>query len=265
MFAKFKHLAIRSNDPLRLTRFYSALFGMREAEDYRSPNAPNIGDGNLGLNLLPRGAGRQAGLDHFGFMVDDVETVYARLRERYPSVEWAERPSNRPFAGISSHDPSGQIFDLCQKGMANVKGVYSDEEEERPRQVKHIALHVVEPAMVARFYTDVFELMELEKPDDDPNFYLSDGRVTMVVCPWRITDFEGGGIERPALDHIGFKVESISAVEDELKKMVEQDSGLAPVPWGQESAPTIRGLKKCKYGQYQLADPDGVLLDLEEV
>ena len=42
--------------------------------------------------------------------VEDVETVYDRLRKSYPTVKWLKRPSNRPFAGISTHDPDGNVF-----------------------------------------------------------------------------------------------------------------------------------------------------------
>ena len=36
--------------------------------------------------------------------------------------------------------------------------------------------------------------------------------------PWKISDFSGSGIERPALDHIGFKVESLSAFKADVEK-----------------------------------------------
>ena len=264
MFAKIRHLAIRTQKVTTLKDVYMGLFGMQESDDHRSPNAPNISDGYLGLNILPRGAGRQAGLDHFGIEVEDIELVEARLMERYPSVKMLRRPSNRPFAGISTHDPTGQIFDLSWAGMDHKKGVYTDEIREQDRRIKHFALHTVDPITVATFYREVFELQELEADADDPNFYLSDGRVTLVVCPWRITDFEGGAIERPALDHIGFEVESLDAVQKELQELVESNPELTPVPWGEQGDTTLREFAKCKYGQYRLSDPDGVLVDVAE-
>jgi hypothetical protein len=40
--------------------------------------------------------------------------------------------------------------------------------------------------------------------------------------PWKISDFAGSGIERPALDHIGFKVESLSAFKADVAKYSTQ-------------------------------------------
>jgi len=83
-----------------------------------------VSDGYVGMNVNSRKAGRQAGFDHFGFEVDDVERVFAKAREQYPQVQWLKRPANRPFAGISMHDPAGNVFDLSQRGMANRTDVY---------------------------------------------------------------------------------------------------------------------------------------------
>ena len=53
------------------------------------------------MNVNPRMAGRQAGFDHFGIQVEDVERVRARVAKKYPKIEIIQRPSNRPFAAIS--------------------------------------------------------------------------------------------------------------------------------------------------------------------
>jgi hypothetical protein len=95
--------------------------------------------------------------------------------------------------------------------MENRTNLYVDQDEQRPRRIGHFGLRVVEPDEIGEFYRNVFDLIELEKPGGDPNHYLSDGKVTLAVMPWQITDFLGSGIERPALYHIGFKVESMAA------------------------------------------------------
>src|ERR1043166_270124 len=121
MTAKLKHLAIVSDQYTLLERFYQAMFGMKSSPDNPPAGAVVVSDGYVGLNINPRKgkAGRQAGLDHFGFEVDDVETVYERMRKNYPSIKVLQRPSNRPFAGISTHDPAGNVFDLSAKSMEN--------------------------------------------------------------------------------------------------------------------------------------------------
>jgi hypothetical protein len=106
----------------------------------------------------------------------------------------------------------------------------------------------------------------LEKPAGDPNHYLSDGKVTLAVMPWKIADFYGSGIERPALDHIGFKVESMAAFKADLEKYADvypeyQDNRPEKNP---ERDVRQKLLASCCFGQYQMSDPDGVLIDVSE-
>lgn len=83
---------------------------------------------------------------------------------------------------------------------------------------------------------------------------------------WRITDFDGTGIERPALDHLGFTVESVQAVERELQALVGVNPILAPKPvgLGNEGEARLQLFSRCPYGKHHLADPDGVLIDVAE-
>ncbi len=268
MGTKIKHLAIVSENYAMEARFYQALFGMKVAETQRpEQRAIVVGDGYIGMNINGRAPGRQAGFDHFGFEVDDVEEVFSRLRDKYPSLVVLKRPGNRPFAGLSMHDPAGNVFDLSQRGMENRRDVY---EESGPIHekcyIKHFALRAVNPGELSRFYREVFDLLEMEKPGDDPNSYLTDGRVTLIVCPWKISDFSGSGIERPALDHIGFKVESLAGFKDRLDEITKKNPSLAPAPLGSGPEGEVRKklLSQCKLGEMELADLDGVLLDVTE-
>ena len=105
MFAQIKHMAIVSSNVNHEGDFYRDLFGMKRSGLARAGGAVVVRDGYIGLNLNPRAPGRQAGFDHFGFEVQDVELVFSRLKEKYPKVQVLKRPGNRPFAGISTHDP----------------------------------------------------------------------------------------------------------------------------------------------------------------
>jgi len=266
MSVKIKHLAIVSSEHMQEGEFYATLFGMKKADPRRPGGAVTVRDGYVGLNINPRAPGRQAGFDHFGFEVEDAERVLARMREGYPDIRILKRLSNRPFAGISTHDPFGNVFDLSQEGMENRRDLYLEGENHQKRHVKHFMLRTVDPAKAAKFYRDVLELTDLEKPAGDPNFYLSDGRVTLVISPWNITDFEGSGIERPALDHIGFEVESVEAVKKELEALREQNSSFGSVAEDKRSEreTRLKLLSKCPFGQYHFSDPDGVLIDIAE-
>src|SRR5712672_4331303 len=124
MFSKINHVAVVSENYAQLAQFYIAAFGMRTSEKTRPGRAVTVGDGYVGLNINPRRAGRSAGLDHFGIQVEDCDTVFSRMRAKYPTVKWLKRPSNRPFAGITTHDPDGNVFDISQKDMANRTSVY---------------------------------------------------------------------------------------------------------------------------------------------
>ena len=89
--------------------------------------------------------------------------------------------------------------------------VYTDEISDSPVHVDHVVLRVTEAERAATFYAGVYGLDEMEKAPSDPNHYLTDGRITFIIAPWRIHDYDGAGIERPALEHIGFRVDSIDA------------------------------------------------------
>ena len=139
-----------------------------------------------------------------------VELVFSRLKEKYPKVHVLKRPGNRPFAGISTHHPAGNVFDLSQREWKTARTCMSTKTS-KDRVVSAILDCASWSRTIGEFYRNVFDLIELEKPGGDPNHYLSDGKVTLAVMPWQITDFLGSGIERPALYHIGFKVESMAA------------------------------------------------------
>jgi hypothetical protein len=106
----------------------------------------------------------------------------------------------------------------------------------------------------------------MEKPAGDSNYYLSDGRITLIVSPWRIEEFAGTGIERPAPEHIGFKVESLAAFRKDVEALSVEYPESAPRPMkpGSEGEARLKLFTQCKYGEYQLADPDGVLIDVSE-
>jgi hypothetical protein len=75
MFAKLKHVAIVSDRFTLLGKFYQTIFGMKSSSSSTTEprSAATVGDGYVGPNINSRSPGRQSGLDHFGFEVEDVE------------------------------------------------------------------------------------------------------------------------------------------------------------------------------------------------
>ncbi len=267
MPARIRHVAIVSEQYALEGRFYEAVFGMRSAPDTRPERAVTVSDGYVGLNINPRRAGRTAGLDHFGLEVEDVDAVRARLRERYPRVQVLARPSTRPFAGISTHDPDGNVFDLSQRSMGNRASVYVEAEREQARTISHIAIRTLNPEATATFYADVFGLEPLARKAGDANYTVGDGRVALVLMPWSILDYQGGGIARPGPDHLGFRVDSLAALKEHVARVGDNNPHLRPLPVGTGPEGQARlelFASSCPHGHWHLADPDGVLIDVAE-
>jgi len=113
--AKIKHIAIKAEDPDRLVRFYEKTFDM-EVILRRPTGAIYMTDGYINVAVLPLKEGERAGIDHFGFQVDDMADVFGRLAE-----EGLEPPRpgahNPPYAEVRGHDPEGNGFDLTVHGF----------------------------------------------------------------------------------------------------------------------------------------------------
>src|SRR5947199_965378 len=115
MFAQINHVAIISHQYNTLGKFYEAVFGLTSSGKGRPASAITIGDGYVGLNLIPRRDGYVEGVDHFGMLVDDVEPVLERMKRKHKNAAIVKRPSTRPYAPYSGHDPDGNGFDLPHK------------------------------------------------------------------------------------------------------------------------------------------------------
>jgi predicted enzyme related to lactoylglutathione lyase len=261
MQARIRHIAISSGNSEVMLDFYASVFGLN-----RDPNGPVVFDGYAGLNVNRRGKGRQGGIDHFGFEVDDVDGFMARCNSAYPNINFAKRPGNRGFVGIGTHDPAGNVFDLSQAGMDNRRGFYAGSSQDwLPRHISHFELRAMNPALLAKFYQDVYGL-DLEGGDHG-KFALTDGRVTLVIAPWNILDYAGTGIERPAIEHLGFAVESLDAFKRDLDRLMESRPELFPTI-SKESTEGARRMEilaaDCARGEFRLNDPDGCLLDVSQ-
>jgi hypothetical protein len=120
---------------------------------------------------------------------------------------------------------------------------------------------------MATFYSDVFGLEPRNRGDGDANHYLTDGHITMVLMPWHITDYAGTGIVSPAMDHIGFRVESLAAFNADLDRLSTGNHHLRPYPVGAGSEGKARlelSKRSCPLCEQHLADTDGVLLSVAE-
>jgi catechol 2,3-dioxygenase-like lactoylglutathione lyase family enzyme len=282
MLTRIQHAAIVSENFVREAKFYEAVLGMKrskpgseeEEKAIRTNYAVSISDGYVGVTVIGRKPGYVPGLHHFGVDVDDVEQAMARIKKNYPEVAVLKRPSNRPFATYGAHDPEGNYFDLTQEGMSNRRDVYAvrssspqvEQSLGQLRHVHHIKLRVMNPTAIAAFYRNSFDLKEEEKALEDPNFYLTDGKVTLIIAPWKMSDFEGAGIDRPGIEHIGFKVESVAAVKKELAALRDSNPEMREriISEPKEGERRLALIASCRYGQHQFSSPDGVFVDILE-
>src|SRR5919106_3828354 len=274
MLTRIQHAAIVSENFLREAKFYEAVLGMKrskpgsaeEEKAIRTNYAVSISDGYVGVTVIGRKPGYVPGLHHFGVDIDDVDRAIARIKKNYPEVAVLKRPSNRPFATYGAHDPEGNYFDLTQEGMSNRRDVYVEQQREQPRRIHHLKLRVMNPAAIAAFYRDLFDLKEADKALEDPNYYLTDGQVTLIIAPWKMSDFEGAGIDRPGLEHVGFKVESVEAVKKEVTALREAYPEMRErvVSEPSEGERRVALIASCRYGRYQCSSPDGVFVDITE-
>ena len=67
------------------------------------------------------------------------------------------------------------------------------------------------------------------------------------------------------MDHIGFKVENVAALKSDLEILAKADpEWLAPKSPNLEAeyAVVLGLLQSCRYGEHQLCDPEGNMLDV---
>ena len=152
-----------------------------------------------------------------------------------------------------------------QPGKSDTKGVWLDGARDQERCIKHITMRVISPAALARFYMEVYEFKEEEKALEDPNIYLTDGRVTLVLAPWKIEDYYGTEHKGPGMDHVGFEVENLDAFKNDVEILTKTDpEWLAPKsPNIEAEYQVVLGLmQRCRYGRHQLPDPEGNFIDV---
>jgi len=130
--AKIRHLAIKTKNPERLAAFYEEVFGLERIRSEKG-GAIYMSDGYLTLALLRnRGEATPSGINHFGFHVDDIAAIEAKLTKfEEPLVQ---RPANRPYAEYRAMDPDGNLFDVSVHGYDEAE--FQADRESRAPEVR---------------------------------------------------------------------------------------------------------------------------------
>lgn len=112
-------------------------------------------------------------------------------------------------------------------------------------KIRHIALFARDPAKVAKFYVDAFDMEIINAASPQGAHFLSDGYITLAVLPHNLKSQAPVG-----LNHFGFKVED----RVEACQRVEAASGVAPA-----ERPDDRG-----YAEFRAVDPEGNWFDISQ-
>ena len=133
--AKIRHLAIKTKNPERLATFYEDVFGLKRIRS-EPGGAVYMSDGYLTLALLRnRGEATPSGINHFGFHVDDIAGIDARLQKFDEPL--VQRPGNRPYAEYRAMDPDGNLFDVSAHGYEEAE--FQNDRDQRTRKAKALS------------------------------------------------------------------------------------------------------------------------------
>jgi predicted enzyme related to lactoylglutathione lyase len=122
--AMIRHIALFSDDPARLAKFYGDVFGLEVTGE--SQGDVWVSDGHVDFALLKRKrADAPRGIHHWGFTVAPAAkaAIYETLTARGlpPTDPRVEDPTvDRPYVEDKGHDPDGNRFDLttAKRAMA---------------------------------------------------------------------------------------------------------------------------------------------------
>ena len=107
-------------------------------------------------------------------------------------------------------------------------------------KIRHLAIKTKSPERLAAFYEEVFGMKRLRTEKGGP-IYMSDGYLTLALLRNR------GEATPSGINHFGFQVDDIAAVEEKLKKFEE---------------PLTERPANRPYAEYRAMDPDGNLFDV---
>jgi catechol 2,3-dioxygenase-like lactoylglutathione lyase family enzyme len=129
--ARIKHIAIRTPDPEKTAAFYKEVFGLEEVGQARA--GYYLSDGYINLAILkstdqgtgesPRDIPGYAGIDHFGFLVDNVDETCKKLEEAGARATMGRvdmhhptAPEGRSYYEIKYRGPDNQVIDITGSG-----------------------------------------------------------------------------------------------------------------------------------------------------
>jgi catechol 2,3-dioxygenase-like lactoylglutathione lyase family enzyme len=176
--AKLVHIAVRSANPRTLADFYKRAFGLREVLSNRK--AVDLWDGYLFLAINPPTANGPMGLNHFGFLVENVDSLRPVL-ERAGASKVEARPAGRSFTDWRVHDPEGNPIDLSSRGYDTIPAERLEKTSGDGgviNELRRLVILTENPDRLAEFYQEVFGL---GANDSAGGVVLTDGVMRLVL------------------------------------------------------------------------------------
>ena len=176
--AKLVHIAVRSGEPRSLADFYKRAFGLTEVLSNR--RAVDLWDGYLFLAINPPSANGPMGLNHFGFVVDNVDFMRPVL-SRAGASKVEARPAGRSFTDWRVHDPEGNPIDLSARGYNTIPAerLQNDLHNGAMSEVRRLVILSQDPQELARFYTAAFGMEPVKTAAH--KVVLTDGVMQLVL------------------------------------------------------------------------------------
>jgi catechol 2,3-dioxygenase-like lactoylglutathione lyase family enzyme len=216
MQSQIRYLAIVSETPDRLARFYSTYFAMRELGRSEMGDVA-LTDGFYNISILkPRDGASQLGISHFGITIADIREIEARLKEFAPKTEIREEEGGLFHGDYCVTDPYGQVVSLSTHEF-HTPSVQRDFPS-----IRHLTMCVTNNDEVLDFYVNVFGFRESTtskriRSENRVVRWTADGETAMAILPDRQhRDMNERESPRDGLNHFGWLVTDIEHFLDSL-------------------------------------------------
>jgi catechol 2,3-dioxygenase-like lactoylglutathione lyase family enzyme len=252
MDAHIRYLAMLTDEPDRLARYYATNFGLRELGRSDAGDV-SMTDGVFHVSFLKRRSDLgevddRLGLHHFGVAVDDVRQLERRLEEAAPDMHLISENGDPHHGQYRVIDPDGLPISISTSGF----GVTAT-----PRdypQLRHAAIKVANPDGVVRRYAAIFGFREAsssvrQRERGKATCYVGDGETNLAILGAANVAAEAdapGNVSKLGFNHFGFLVLSLQ----EMLGRLPSDADTSKRPDGHMMA------------EFRTFDPDGNGVDI---
>jgi catechol 2,3-dioxygenase-like lactoylglutathione lyase family enzyme len=216
MDSQIRYLAIVSERPETLARFYSSYFAMRELGRSDAGDIA-LTDGFYNISILkPRDGATELGISHFGITIENIREIEARLKDFTPRTDIRQEEGDLFHGDYRVTDPYGQAVSLSTHQFHTPKA------ERTFPCIRHLAMCVPNNDEVLDFYVNVFGFRESTtskriRAENRVVRWAADGETAMAILPDRNhRDMNERESPRDGLNHFGWLVTDIAHFLDSL-------------------------------------------------